>query len=99
MPLTKAVRTRLKRDGSRTGIHQQKHVCVPNRRCGSNTAARSHNQKGDDGKEAYLGIGDATVVPGLGVGLVLAVAVAASWTATHFSGLSRHGRISNIIVR
>jgi hypothetical protein len=38
-------------------------------------------------KYANLGIRDTTVVPGLGVGLVLAVAVAASGTATHLSGL------------
>ena len=36
----------------------------------------------DDG--AHLGVGDTTVVPTLGVGLVLAVAVATSGTATHF---------------
>ena len=33
--------------------------------------------------ETHLGVGDTTVVPRLGVGLVLAVAVAASGTTTH----------------
>ena len=33
---------------------------------------------------AYLGVGHTAVVPRLGVRLVLAVAVAASGTATHF---------------
>jgi len=35
-------------------------------------------------EDTDLGVGDTTVVPTLGVGFVLAVAVAASGTTTHF---------------
>lgn len=38
-------------------------------------------------KWSYLRVRDTTVVPGLGVGLVLAVTVAAGGTATHFECL------------
>jgi hypothetical protein len=61
----------------------------------ANLTRNSGVERGGGGKETHLGIRDTTVVPGLGVGLVLAVAVAASGTATHLSGLSAHKQISN----
>lgn len=62
-------------------------VCIPGRRYRSNKARPCSElaRVGNRGK-GNLGIGNITVVPVFGIGLVLAVAVTASWTATHFSG-------------
>lgn len=50
-------------------------------------------------KLSYLRVRDTTVVPGLGVGLVLAVAIAAGGTATHFECLWNERFVSVIRAR